>query len=119
MKKLILIFFLPSLLMAMLAFTPMPEKPDFTRAADFVQEVYDNGHAFPKELLTKEKFTAALIQGTFDSSNPSIAYRNKDYPYDSSMARFNGVITLNDGTLYTWMINRKGRKKGSCHYLCG
>ncbi len=94
--------------MGMLAFTPMPEKPDFTQAADFVQERYDNGHTFPKESLTKETMVEALLSGKFDSSNPKVAYGNKEYPYDRNMARFNGVITLKDGTLYNWKVIRKG-----------
>lgn len=108
MKKLIPIFFLPSLLMGMLVFVPMPEKPDFSQAADFVQERYDGGPAIPKQIITKEKMVGALLVGKFDSSNPEVAYRNKEYPYDPDMAHFNGVITLKDGTLYTWKIARKG-----------
>ena len=94
--------------MGMLVFTPMPEKPDFTQAADFVQERYDNGHAFPKEFITKENLVKALLAGKFDSTNPKVAYGNKEYPYDPDMARFNGVITLKDGTLYNWKVIRKG-----------
>ena len=91
----------------MLAFTPMPEKPDFSKTADFVQNRYDYGNS-PIRFLKKDEFITALLEGKFDSSNPKIAYQNKKYPYDPKLPLLNGVITLNDGTLYNWKINRKG-----------
>lgn len=107
MNSFLATFILPSLFWGMFVFTPMPEKPDFTKVADYVQGRYDHGHAFPRQ-ISKEKFIEALVQGTFDSSDPQVAYKNKDYPYDSTMARYFGVVTLSDGTLFTWKIPRQG-----------
>ena len=86
-------------------YLPMPEKPDFKNTADYYQEFYDVGHIFPSK-LPKSNFVEALIKGRFDSS--SLAYQNPSFPYDEALARYNGVITLSDGTLYLWSIPRKG-----------
>ena len=94
--------------MGMLAVTPMPGKPDFSQAADFVQERYDYGQAFPKSFLKKDDLVEALIKGEFYNGPSSKIYKNEDYPYDTNMPQFNGVITLKDGTLFMWDIPRKG-----------
>lgn len=98
---------LPALALGAFAYRSMPVKPDFQNVADYYQEFYDAGSIFPAA-LPKEKFVAALIAGKFESSSPTVAYQNKEFPYDETLARYNGVITLKDGTLYIWKIPRKG-----------
>jgi hypothetical protein len=106
-KLVILLFLFPAIAIGAFAYRPMPTKPDFHEMADYYQEFYDTGSIFPSR-LPKEKFAEALIAGKFESSTPDVAYRNKGFPYDEALARYNGVVTLKDGTLYIWKIPRKG-----------
>jgi len=108
MKHILAILLLfPALVLGAFPYLPMPAKPDFQNTADYYQEFYDAGSIFPSK-LPKDKIVEALIQGKFVSSSPAVAYQNPSFPYDKALARYNGVITLSDGTLYVWKIPRKG-----------
>jgi hypothetical protein len=104
MKTGLLIFFFATSILCgdvSFVFKPIKKKPDFNRAADYIQDRYSG------MTISKEKFISALKAGRF-GTNHTIVYDEDFAEHHIETSGLFGVITLDDGTLFKWSIPKKG-----------